>query len=237
MKKTINKSPITAKPVLNDYWDVEYDRLVNEYFPSRTDIVLNQFIETDMYPSIEPPSFNTNEDTVPHGFELIINASNGENIYYTLNSSDPRASGGAISDFAYQFNNEPIVLTEDVIITARAKSNDTWSAFVTKELKVLEEEIIISMNQNSFESNNFFNYPNPFSDFTRISYSLTKSSNISINIYNMMGMHIARLDQGFKLAGDHTITWETTDIPSGLYICIFKNNTSKLKYRIKLIKE
>jgi len=81
-------------------WVAEIDRLVNQYFSVRTDIVLQQFIQAGFYPNVDAPTFSQHGGLVSSGFTLQMWAPSGT-IYYTLDSSDPRlaeTSGSIISD-------------------------------------------------------------------------------------------------------------------------------------------
>jgi len=62
-------------------------------------------------------------------------------------------------------------------------------------------------------------YPNPFNPKTTIEYSLRKSSETSIDIYNILGEEIARLVNGYVAAGSHRINWSAENISSGVYFC------------------
>jgi len=77
-------------------WQAEVDYLVDEYFPERTDVVLDQFIDQGWYPDFQPPEFNQRGGQVEKGFQTKLNAGSGD-IYYTTNGVDPHnplAAGG-----------------------------------------------------------------------------------------------------------------------------------------------
>jgi hypothetical protein len=82
--------------------------------------------EAGYYPPIDPPTFNQQGGTITEGFKLTLNASAGE-IYYTLDGSDPRATGGEVSPQALEYHS-PLTLTADTQVKARALTNQTWSA-------------------------------------------------------------------------------------------------------------
>ncbi|OPX22818.1 MAG: hypothetical protein B1H04_04500 [Planctomycetales bacterium 4484_123] len=108
------------------HWLAERERLLNEYFPYRTDAVLNQYIAAGLYPSVAAPEFNRQGGSVPEGFELSIQAPEGT-IYYRLDGADPRLPDGSVAPEAVVYDG-PVALTEPVHAVARAKSGDTWSA-------------------------------------------------------------------------------------------------------------
>ncbi len=62
------------------------------------------------------------------------------------------------------------------------------------------------------------NYPNPFRRTTTISYSLPEASHVRLAIYDVGGKLVDRLDEGFRQAGCHSVTWETEGSSPGIYM-------------------
>ena len=67
------------------------------------------------------------------------------------------------------------------------------------------------------------NYPNPFNPSTIIPYQLAASSAVRLEVFNLLGQHIATLVDGERPAGFHTATWHATDaagraVGAGVYI-------------------
>ena len=67
------------------------------------------------------------------------------------------------------------------------------------------------------------NYPNPFNPSTIIPYQLAASSAVRLEVFNLLGQHIATLVDGARPAGFHTATWHATDgagraVGAGVYI-------------------
>ena len=61
------------------------------------------------------------------------------------------------------------------------------------------------------------NYPNPFNGSTIIGYSLRANSNVTIEIFDILGRRIAALDQGRQEAGNHKVIWDSNELASGVY--------------------
>ncbi|MGB2863780.1 MAG: lamin tail domain-containing protein [Sedimentisphaerales bacterium] len=81
----------------NIEWIRERDWLLNEYFPQRNTIVLNQFKSRGWYPNVDAPFFGVNGGYQHGGLisavdMLSMTATTGT-IWYTLDGSDPRSSG------------------------------------------------------------------------------------------------------------------------------------------------
>jgi Mg-chelatase subunit ChlD len=67
------------------------------------------------------------------------------------------------------------------------------------------------------------NTPNPFSRSTVIPFRLSEASTVTIDVYNLLGVHVARLVEGPYSAGTHEVAWNATDdlgrvVPRGLYM-------------------
>ncbi|UCD27343.1 MAG: chitobiase/beta-hexosaminidase C-terminal domain-containing protein, partial [Planctomycetota bacterium] len=81
----------------NDYWIPEKNRLINDYFPRRTDIAIDQFRSRGLYPATDAPTFRIN-GSYQHGGQiapddvLSMTTSTGK-IYYSLDGTDPRIKG------------------------------------------------------------------------------------------------------------------------------------------------
>jgi hypothetical protein len=61
------------------------------------------------------------------------------------------------------------------------------------------------------------NYPNPFNPLTTISYNIPVQGIVTVNIYNVLGQKTAELVNGLVNAGQHQLTWNASDVPSGVY--------------------
>ncbi len=63
------------------------------------------------------------------------------------------------------------------------------------------------------------NYPNPFNPSTNIQFTLAATSNVTLEVYNMLGQKVATLLQGQKMnAGNHTQVFDASSLASGMYV-------------------
>ncbi len=66
------------------------------------------------------------------------------------------------------------------------------------------------------------NYPNPFNPTTNIQFQMPKPGMVRLFVYNSLGQVVARLANGMREAGYHTVLWNGRDlhgnpVPSGVY--------------------
>jgi arabinogalactan endo-1,4-beta-galactosidase len=79
-------------------------------------------------------------------------------------------------------------------------------------------------------------FPNPFNPDTNIEYSIPSSSNISIDVYNVLGEKIANLVGGYENAGIHNLVWTPANVPSGIYFCRMSTENFSDTKKIILLK-
>jgi hypothetical protein len=93
--------------------------------------------------------------------------------------------------------------------------SDVWSFTTVIETATEDEEIPedFSLAQN---------YPNPFNPSTAIEFAMPQSGHASLIVYNVKGEEVARLVDEFKAAGRHSVRWNASGLPSGVYLYRFR---------------
>ena len=61
------------------------------------------------------------------------------------------------------------------------------------------------------------NYPNPFNAGTVLNYSLPRSSQVTLAVYNILGQRVVTLVDGMRRAGRYNIRWDAAGLSSGIY--------------------
>lgn len=61
------------------------------------------------------------------------------------------------------------------------------------------------------------NYPNPFNPSTKISYTVDKAMSLVLEVYNVSGQVVDRIDLGRQVAGNHSFTYYGNTLASGIY--------------------
>ena len=135
----------------DNQWMTEQQRLLDHYFletnpapsvVSRSEVMIRkptaqygtpgQYRSANLYPSVDAPVFNVggayqHGGAVAAGAALTMTGAGGT-VYYTLDGTDPRLPGGALSPAAVAYVGTPLVLATGAHVRARARSGATWSA-------------------------------------------------------------------------------------------------------------
>lgn len=82
------------------------------------------------------------------------------------------------------------------------------------------------------------NYPNPFNPETTISFSLSETGKVKLDIYNIRGQRVKTIVNESMSAGKHKAVWNGTDnnnrkVSSGVYF--YRLTTDKQKFNNKMI--
>lgn len=80
------------------------------------------------------------------------------------------------------------------------------------------------------------NYPNPFNPTTNISFKLPDATNVELSVFNMLGQKVRMLISENLPAGNHTVTFDATNLSSGIYLYQLKTPKSTLTHRMVLVK-
>jgi hypothetical protein len=80
------------------------------------------------------------------------------------------------------------------------------------------------------------NYPNPFNAATVINYTLPQSCPVTLSIYNLLGQRVATIHESEKQAGRHSITWDASDFPTGVYFARLEAGEYSKSIKMVLLK-
>jgi len=113
-----------------------------------------------------------------------------------------------------------------------------WSVETNGERSLLRETDatprpgIATVNEYALHGN----YPNPFNPVTEIAFDLPEAGAVSLKVFDLMGREVAVLVNGEKPAGQHTISFDARDLPSGVYICRMTANEFTASRKMMLIR-
>jgi glycosidase len=61
-------------------------------------------------------------------------------------------------------------------------------------------------------------WPNPFNPATRISYEISHSGPVRLEVFDMLGRRVSVLAEGLQTAGRHEVSFDAAALPSGTYL-------------------
>lgn len=127
-------------------------------------------------------------------------------------------TGSTAKRFSTRQNNNvverPVLIVE---YTAEATSNDI----------IAERPARIELNQN---------YPNPFNPSTSISFSVPEAAYAEIAVYDMLGRKLRTLLSERVQAGQNTVTFDASDLTSGVYLYTLRTGGQSLTRRMTILK-
>ena len=85
------------------------------------------------------------------------------------------------------------------------------------------------------------NYPNPFNPTTNLEFSMSRSQNVTIRIFDTKGRQVKNLFYGGLDAGDYSFSWDATNesgvgLPSGVYIYAIQSGSVRLAGKMMFLK-
>jgi hypothetical protein len=103
----------------------------------------------------------------------------------------------------------------------------------------INEQKLANQVVNSFQL--FQNYPNPFNPSTAIEYQIPNNGLVQINIFNIQGRLVRKLDNSVHKTGIQKIIWDGRDnygmmVASGAYFCQVKFSGKAITKKLLLIK-
>ncbi|RPI18497.1 MAG: T9SS C-terminal target domain-containing protein [Ignavibacteriae bacterium] len=146
-----------------------------------------------------------------------IHVSNGE---LTHNANIPLVLGNIT--FLFNYTAPPNAGTDTIFATGLATNSDGttggdfWNWAPNRVVTVINP---IGLNNNSepVEFRLEQNYPNPFNPATTISFSVPKTAEVTIKVYDIAGNEVADIFSGKVNSGTHEVKWTPQGVASGVY--------------------
>lgn len=80
------------------------------------------------------------------------------------------------------------------------------------------------------------NFPNPFNPTTNIQFSLPQTSHATLEVYDMLGQTVAVLVNETLSAGQHTATFNASNLSSGIYMYRLQVGNEVITRKLSLVK-
>ncbi|HEX7343266.1 MAG TPA: FG-GAP-like repeat-containing protein [bacterium] len=78
--------------------------------------------------------------------------------------------------------------------------------------------------------------PNPANPFVVASFELRVASNMSLDVFDLLGRRVAELASGFHLPGEYRYVWDAGNRAAGMYIIRLKTPQQSLAEKLTIIK-
>jgi Arylsulfotransferase (ASST)/Secretion system C-terminal sorting domain/Cep192 domain 4 len=228
-------------------WGHNWDPVVTEIMPNdsiATDLSYQYFI--DNYRAFKynwrTNLFSTNTDSLDYG-----NVSVGDSLDKIFTIYNPHDSSVTInefycsdSSFTTKVNLPVSIQPHDSLVVPvifKPKRNETYEVTLNirnfgqyqGQSRMIARQVILSgtagnistINSKKILSNQFAlfqNYPNPFNPSTFINYEVPKYSFVTLKVFDILGREIVTLVNEEKPAGKYTVTFDATNLSSGIYL-------------------
>lgn len=110
----------------------------------------------------------------------------------------------------------------------------THIAYYFGDFTTVDVKDVAAMDAKTYKLNQ--NYPNPFNPSTKISFSLPVDGNVVLKVYNVLGKEVATLINGFQKAGGKEVSFNASNLPSGMYIYTIKSGNFTSSKKMMLLK-
>jgi hypothetical protein len=78
--------------------------------------------------------------------------------------------------------------------------------------------------------------PNPFNPTTTLEFALPQSGAVKVEVFNAAGQSVAKLVNGQRDAGLHQVTWDASEMPSGVYLVSLDAGSLHATTKVLLVK-
>ena len=114
--------------------------------------------------------------------------------------------------------------------------NDVWVTGSNGIILHYKETSLINKDDFLLSFELHQNYPNPFNPITNITYELPQNGKIELIIYDITGRQLETLVNTFQTAGYHTISWNASSYPSGVYLIRMASGDFTQTQKVVLVK-
>jgi chitinase len=80
------------------------------------------------------------------------------------------------------------------------------------------------------------NYPNPFNPSTIIKFSMSENTRVKLIIYDVLGRVIETLLNDSFTVGIHSVSFDGSNLPSGIYLYVLSSGTKAISKKMILLK-
>jgi len=149
------------------------------------------------------------------GSGLLLIGTDAGNVWrQILLSSGPVVDLGLSGDWIY------LATGEDGVFRARQQALDSEGALQS----AMSDNLILQ------------NYPNPFAAVTTIRYSLVRSAETRLTVFDLLGRRLRTVSYGWESSGTHEVAFDATDLPAGVYVYLLRAGNYVVTRRMVVVR-
>jgi hypothetical protein len=80
------------------------------------------------------------------------------------------------------------------------------------------------------------NYPNPFNPTTNIRFTMQNASQVTVDVFDILGRYVATAANGMFQAGTHSVSFDAEGLTSGIYLYTVKAGSHTATGKMMLVK-
>jgi hypothetical protein len=190
------------------YWDDCYDTIVDPHN------LLRIVGWNDLGGENNPPIFTNNLRVLELELRIYLIDAFGFSYFITLIEGDDPLNGGILLGTTEYEDIRPVFIPGGIVyLFGVNEPNEIPTKF--------------SLNPN---------YPNPFNSSTTISYGIPSESEVTLEIYDILGKRVASLVNQKQPVGNYQVNWNAGGMPSGAYFARLKAGQQSQTMKMILIK-
>jgi len=208
-----------SNPVNSTVYDVCNAPFTIQYTP----VVLKNPVAT----LLEPAKDTSVVANATFHFKGTATASNGYIVNYVWNMGDGKTIHGIVPEFYYSYD----APGKDTVSFTVQDNNNLSSSPVSIVVTVTGTSDVHGISSLPGSWKVLGNYPNPFNGHTIFRYQAGGQSSVRINVFDVLGNHVATLFDGVVSPGEHSVSWTPkdsagNDLSSGIYFIRFETPSS-----------
>ena len=198
------------------------DNILGEPFP-----VELSFFNANVTDNIVILKWRTETEIDNYGFKVLRQFSIVEQDDEWVTVGFVYGNGNSNSPIEYEFIDEVVGKVGKYSYRLKQLDNDGSFEYSTIVAAVIDAPNTFHLSQN---------YPNPFNPETKIDFTLPHRETTSLKVYNILGELEYILINGEIEAGTHSLVFNASKLPSGIYIYRLETESFSSAQRMTLIK-
>ncbi len=140
------------------------------------------------------------------------------------------------NDFIYVNHKTDLTLLYDVRPYYSLENTYAVESWINVFSEMLWKSSDSVQTSSTVQENSLSNFPNPFNPTTTIYYSIKEPSFVSVKVFDLIGQEVANLVNEEKEGGSHSINFNASTLPSGIYIYTIKAGNFTQSRKMLLMK-